>query len=196
MKILYIILFIPAFLLSNSYWTSINEDEFNQNSELIKSLNEGYLSDLIEKAPLISSNIKSKINLEFPTPDNDIIQFEIYESPVMPINLSKKYPNIKTYTGKGINNPNDRISITASNSGFKILILSNNKRIFIQKFKQSENSYNVSYNENIDDRLNAQNQCSMNGCIDIITRNELDNIKSESRNFPYCVGDREPCYPI
>ena len=132
MKNLYIILFIPVFLLSNSYWTSINEGEFNQNNGLIKTLNEKYLLDLIKEAPLISSNRKSIINLEFPTPDNDMIQFEIYESPVMPINLSKKYPNIKTYTGKGINNPNDRISITVGNSGFKILILSNSKRIFIQ----------------------------------------------------------------
>ena len=83
--------------------------------------------DLIEQAPLISSNKKSEITLEFPTPNNDLIQFETYKSPVMPINLSKKYPSIKTYTGRGIKNPNDRVSITKSNRGFQILILTNNK---------------------------------------------------------------------
>ena len=124
------------------------------------------------------------------------IQFEIYESPVMPINLSKKYPSIKTYTGRGIKNPNDRVSITKSNRGFQILILTNNERIFIQKINQSENNYSISYNENINDRLNIENQCSINGCSDVIIRNESDNIETENRNFPNCVGESDPCYPI
>jgi len=196
MRFLYIILIFPVFLLSNTYWTSINGSEFNQNGKLIKSLNENYLSDMIKNAPLISSDTQSTINLEFPTPNNDLIQFEIYESPVMPANLSKKYPSIKTYTGRGINNPNDRISITKSNRGFKILILANNKRIFIQKMEQSENNYSLSYNENRHDKTNVENQCSINGCIDTISRNKFDNIKTQNRNFPYCVGEPEPCYPI
>ena len=52
MKNLYIILFIPVFLLSNSYWASINEGEFNQNNGLIKTLNEEYLLDLIKDLTL------------------------------------------------------------------------------------------------------------------------------------------------
>ena len=189
-------LFSFSFSQSNNYWISINDNQYIKNNQLIKILNEDYLLDLIEQVPLISSNKKSEITLEFPTPNNDLIQFEIYESPVMPINLSKKYPSIKTYTGRGIKNPNDRVSITKSNRGFQILILTNNERIFIQKINQSENNYSISYNENINDRLNIENQCSINGCSDVIIRNESDNIETENRNFPNCVGESDPCYPI
>ena len=177
MRYLLIILSLLSFSFSqsNNYWISINDNQYIKNNQLIKILNEDYLLDLIEQVPLISSNKKSEITLEFPTPNNDLIQFEIYESPVMPINLSKKYPSIKTYTGRGIKNPNDRVSITKSNRGFQILILTNNERIFIQKINQSENNYSISYNENINDRLNIENQCSINGCSDVIIRNESDN---------------------
>ena len=153
MKILYIILFVPFFLSASNYWSPINKVELSQKNKIIATLDESSLLDLIKEAPLISLNISSTINLAFPTPNNSMIQFEMYESPVMPIDLSKKYPNIKTYTGRGINNPNDRVSVTTNRNGFRILILNNNRRIFINKSDPLKNIYNVSYSENVYDSL-------------------------------------------
>ena len=46
--------------------------------------------------------------------------------------------------------------------------------------------------ENKNDILNRINNCSTNGCVDIMTRNEYEDIETVNRNFPYCVGEPEP----
>jgi len=69
--------------------------------------------------------------LEFPTPLGQFIQFEIVETPVLPENLAFKFPQIRTFTGKGVDNPNDRVSVTLNKNTVKVLMLSQIGNIYI-----------------------------------------------------------------
>ena len=102
---------------------------------------------MILEAPLVSESDKSPVLLDFPTPLGQFIQFEIVETPVLPEKLALKYPNIRTFTGKGVDNPNDRISVTLNKNTVKVLMLSQIGNIYISKNTDGNENYSVTFNE-------------------------------------------------
>ena len=113
--ILFGLMFPLCLFASTDYWQfQHNESEgLHQNQPLTVSVNVTQLRGSLLQAPLAISKNKVPIILDFPTPLGDFIAFEIVETPVMPKLLAKRFPGIRTFTGRGINNPNDRVSITA-----------------------------------------------------------------------------------
>ena len=126
--------FLFSFLLANGtydisshntgqLWNLRLNQEFS--NFVIKSSDEYHLDEkklvsVLARSPLINKKERSDILIDFPSPEGEFINFEMYESPVMPPHLSVKYPMIKTYTGRGLDNPNDRVSVTINNNEIKI----------------------------------------------------------------------------
>ena len=152
---------------------------------------------MILKAPIVSEPDKSPVLIEFPTPLVQFIQFEIVETPVIPEKLAIKYPNIRTFTGKGVDNPNDRVSVTLNKNTVKVLMLSQTGNIYISKNTDGNENYLVTFNE-IDimkDKtiISAPMNC---GSEDAIIVNSSNEIITGNREFSYCVGEPEPCFSI
>ena len=100
---------------SGQLWEQRLNNEFSnlKNRRSVEyHLDEQRLIYALSRSPLINKKEKSEIVLGFPSPEGKFINFEMYESPVMPQYLSEKYSMIKTYTGRGLDNPNDRVSVT------------------------------------------------------------------------------------
>jgi len=116
-----------------AYWSFLNHNENGEglinNIEVL--LNHSQFREMILKAPIVSEPDKSPVLIEFPTPLGQFIQFEIVETPVIPEKLAIKYPNIRTFTGKGVDNPNDRVSVTLNKNTVKVLMLSQIGNIYI-----------------------------------------------------------------
>ena len=114
-KYFFILVYFPILLFGNTkYW-------------------EIELLTILTDSPLSSHQKNSNIIVEFPTPEGELLQFEMFETPVMPPNLAKRFPYIKTYSGRGILNPNNKVSVTLNGRDVKILILSNKRNIYIDK---------------------------------------------------------------
>ena len=115
------------------YWSFLNHNKngegINNNTEVL--LDQSQFRKMILKAPIVSEPDKSPVLIEFPTPLGQFIQFEIVETPVMPEKLAIKYPNIRTFTGKGVDNPNDRVSVNLNKNTVKVLMLSQTGNIYI-----------------------------------------------------------------
>lgn len=172
--ILMIFIFISFMLFGN---------EIKWESELITQ---------IKNAPLSFLQNNSDVILDFPTPEGEMIEFEIFETPVMPKGLSVRYPQIKTYSGRGIENPNDRVSITLNGELAKILLQSKYGNVFIDRMRDGE--YRISYDEygvNLEEVENHLASCSCGGEV---LPHEVQN--TDTRDFPYCVGEDEPCFEI
>ena len=151
--------FLFSFLLANGaydifshntgqLWNLRLNQEFSKFE--IKSSDEYHLDEkklvsVLARSPLINKKERSDILMDFPSPEGEFINFEMYESPVMPPYLSMKYPMIKTYTGRGLDNPNDRVSVTIKNNEIKVLILCRYGRIFIEPIPDKDGIYPVSY---------------------------------------------------
>jgi hypothetical protein len=153
---------------------------------------ESELLTQIRNTPLRSLQNHSNVILEFPTPEGDFIQFKIFETPVMPQKLALRFPQIKTYSGRGIQNPNDRVSVTLNGNSAKILIQNKNRNIFIDKMNDGE--YRISYSEYGVENDIIENQLSSCGCGGEILASEITD--NTNRSFPYCVGEDEPCFEI
>ena len=147
--ILFALMFPLNLFASTDYWqVQHNESEgLHQNQSLTVSVDVTQLRGSLLQAPLAISRKKVPIILDFPTPLGDFIAFEIVETPVMPELLAKRFPGIRTFTGRGINNPNDRVSITLNNNTVKGLMLGSKGNIYIGEKRDGSGDYLVTFNE-------------------------------------------------
>ncbi len=89
-------------------------------------LNKQAAQQFFSTAPVESpANMKnSPAVFEMPMPDGGSMHFRIWETPVMHPDLAAQYPDIKTYAGQGIDNPNASIRLDMTPKGFHAMVLS------------------------------------------------------------------------
>jgi hypothetical protein len=61
---------------------------------------------------------KDAVILELPMPDGKTSRYHVWETAMMEQGLADKYPGIKTFTGKGIDDPSSTIKFDLPNSVF------------------------------------------------------------------------------
>lgn len=60
--------------------------------------------------------------LEMPLPDGSMARFKVWESPIMEKGLADRYPSIRTYAGRGVNNPAMNIRFDLTPQGFHAMM--------------------------------------------------------------------------
>ncbi|RXR21179.1 T9SS type A sorting domain-containing protein [Flavobacterium amnicola] len=88
------------------------------------SLNFPALRASLLSAPLDTSGMTSTTVVAFPDYRGKISNYVIYEAPVMEKGLSDKYPDIKSYVGKGIDDPSATIRFSTSLFGLHLMMTS------------------------------------------------------------------------
>ena len=164
------------------------------NAEVL--LDQSQFRKIILKAPIVSEHDKSSILIEFPTPFGQFIKFKIVETPVLPEKLALKYPNIRTFSGIGVDNPNDRASITLNNNTVKVLILGSKGNIYIGEKQDGSGDYLVTSNESELTKYPMEIPHAECGNSDEIFIDPLADTDRDSRDFSYCVGENNPCFGI
>ena len=84
--------------------------------------------------------------LLLPLPDGSMGRFRLYESPVMAPLLQDKYPEIRCYTGRGLDDPTAQLKCDLSPWGFHAQILSaRHSPVFIDPFQTGDQDHYVVY---------------------------------------------------
>jgi hypothetical protein len=140
------------------------------------------LIEVLNFAPQTFERITSKSILAMPTFSGEKTYFKFYKNSVMHPNLVKRYPNISTFVGVGIENPTHRATIVLNEN---IIIGSVEHESGTSHFKSfdiySENNELLVYNE-------AKNY------QDLVCKPFNDHV-NQTRDFPECLGTDDPCYP-
>lgn len=177
------ILFLSFYSAAQSnYWEPVsNGGAVPQNylvgsdAEKIKifDLNEEALGKELQEAS--SSTPFSKV-VYFPDSEGEMHAFRIKETPVFSPELSRKYPNIKSYTGTGIKNNSLKIRFSWSHKGLQSMLvdeeLSSNS--FLQKITTTGQRYMV-YNRKDLEEEGKDFVCATEAAIEgfLITRPAL-----------------------
>lgn len=120
----------------NNFFANKSEADFKKTTPQIRtivpdkfravSLDVNGLKQLLSKVPMeFSEAAQNKpVILSIPMPDGSISRFSIVESPIQENGLMNKFPNIKTYSGQGIDDRTATIKLDWTEMGFHAQILS------------------------------------------------------------------------
>lgn len=157
-KLLSIILLLISSIsfaqISKSLWNETSENKLV--SEIFKNknqINNPKLFDLdivnlkqkLSASPKrFEASEKSNIIVSFPNSDGQLESYRILESSNMDAELARKYPEIKSYIGQGIENPTSTIYFSLSPLGFQSMIIkADQSAVFIEPYTKDLKTYSV-----------------------------------------------------
>ena len=101
---------------------------------------------LIASAPKDSDNLASTTVVQFPNGDGELSDFRVYEAPIMESGLMEKFPNLKSYTAIGVQNPQIQLRFSITDFGLHVMSVTNTKSsYFIDSYSKDNLSYIVYY---------------------------------------------------
>jgi subtilisin-like proprotein convertase family protein len=146
---------------SNDLWTKkralmqesslILEKHSTPNEFKVFDLNIALLKKSLNNIPKRKSKLKnSNVILHFPNGEGELEKYEIFEASILEESLQKKYPNIKSYIGVGVENPSSSIRFSITDLGLNAMVLQNSKETaFIETYTQNKESYLVYKKSNL-----------------------------------------------
>ena len=170
-KLLFLFLFLVGFaqngFAQNELWRKTSEDrvslleKMDRNSFPSKytlyNLDLQSLQNKLQDAPLDLTSSRSDLILPFPNSKGIIEKYNIFYAPVMEEGLANRYPGIKSYVGKGIDDPSATIRFSVTLFGFHLMSTSGNSGTFyIDTYTKDLNNYIV-YNRSDISSHNAFN---------------------------------------
>ncbi|HEY6806769.1 MAG TPA: M12 family metallo-peptidase [Pyrinomonadaceae bacterium] len=168
-----------------------NKTTFNgrTKSGALFTLNKNALANALAKAPKEFSSA-AKYSLSLPTPEGQLTDFAIEESSVMEPELAQRFPDIKSYRGKGIQDPNLTVRFDWSPLGFHAVVLSDSSVVSILPANADNETYLSFYDDPI-----AQ-ECSVVGLNQSTPEPKLQAVATGPtlRNYRIAVAaDHEYC---
>ena len=146
----------PIFAQRKSLWSDVAETQIRvaQGARTIVprvyrtlALNQSGMKNLLRSLPMESNTAVRNSNsiIRLPMPDGSYESFRVVESPVMEPALMKKYPEIKTYSGQGIEDPAATVRFDWTPKGFHAMILSPKGTVFIDPYSKTDIGHYICY---------------------------------------------------
>ena len=163
-KTLLLSLLTAVFFVSSygqsSLWNKVSEERISGLEKMDRasmpsqyelfSLDFAAMKSQLQQAPMDSENVTSTVIIAFPNPEGKLQNYRIYEAPVMEAGLANRYQDIKSYSGKGVENPSETIRFSTTLFGLHVMSLSGNSGTFyIDTFTKNLNNYIVYKKSNL-----------------------------------------------
>jgi Metallo-peptidase family M12B Reprolysin-like len=139
------------------------------------------LNELLQKAPREFSEAAriNRVILTLPMPDGTFSRFAIQNSPIMEPALAAKYPEINSYLGQGIDNPNATTRFDMSPVGFRAMILSSEGTVFIEPYAKGDTTNYISFDKkNVERRYTFQ--CEVGENRQLLDEPKLDIFNTDA----------------
>lgn len=140
----------------NQFWKIINESNLHKTPKMeraskpknfqIFQLDLDLLKSKLSNAPL-DKTFNSNLVIAFPNADGIFEDYKIFEAPIMEKGLSDKFPDLKSYVGKGIDDASATIRFSITLFGLHAMTLSGrSESTFIDAYTKDLKNYIV-YNK-------------------------------------------------
>jgi hypothetical protein len=173
----------------NNFWKNITKEQVKVNGEPNTLVNNARYAELdlaamvnfLKQAPSENAG-KTPLVVSLPMPDGSFQEFGIVASPVMEPELMAKFPDILTYAGQGLSNPNATIRLDITEAGFHAMMLYPGESVFIDPYNFQGVSNYIIYNKS--DAINTRGRavCEyVSGSQDDLIHAKEFNKSAESR---------------
>ena len=170
--------YISGAVIGEDFWTL--KEKTNEGADFELQFTD--LKDALIGVPHVSEKKSSEIVLVMPTSSGQKVSFKFYQNNVIHPKLEKKYPEIQTYVGIGIDNPTHRATIVLNGDRIIGSAESNEEPSFFKSFNTQDRRNGILvYTETVNHQ-------------DIVC-NAKSSMSDQNREFPECMGTDDPCYP-
>ncbi|MCF6295914.1 MAG: M12 family metallo-peptidase [Flavobacteriaceae bacterium] len=176
-KNIYLFLILGLFLSltitaqkSENFWIKTTKENVSASKQILRNsqptkskfyqLDINGLKNMLQNAPKRNGfNAVSNVIVSFPTEKGNFESFRIKEASTMSLELQAKFPEIRSFVGKGIDNPTAIIRFSLSpEKGLSSMVLSDKKTVFIEPYTNDLSTYIV-YINSISDKNNSTFEC-------------------------------------
>ncbi|MDG4828306.1 M12 family metallo-peptidase [Solwaraspora sp. WMMD1047] len=106
------------------------------------TLDRSMIAGQLDRAPDESARPRSTpLVLAVPTPEGGLQRFEVVDSPVMESGLAAAHPEIRTYAGKGLDDPTATIRADLTPLGFHASVRSTNGAWYVDPYHRDQSVY-------------------------------------------------------
>ncbi|MGB0838693.1 MAG: reprolysin-like metallopeptidase, partial [Chitinophagales bacterium] len=189
----------------NNNWTFVAENHVRQNlstdaerqivpiayqtlSADFEALKNQLLTAPVEFDKSPNQNI---LLVQLPFPDGTFSTFQVVNSPVMQKGLAVKYPNIQTFTAKGIDDQTATAKLDFTQKGFHAMVRSARGTVFIDPYAKGNTTFYLSYFKADFDHSAKEMVCYVES-----KSNPLDNPTHAVKLGPYPIGDELRVYRL
>lgn len=136
--------------------SGIFENKKNIINPKVYSLNINGLKNALANAPKrLAAGEKSEIIISFPNSEGKMENFKVRENSNFDPELAAKYPDIKSYVGEGLNDPNSTVYFSVSPLGLSSMeIYGDKSAVFIEPYTKDLSTYVVYKKSDKKDDLN------------------------------------------
>jgi hypothetical protein len=126
------------------------------------SLNEAAQRKLLRHAPMefTAAARQSQVVMSLPMPDGTFARFRVEESPVMAAELAARFPDIRTYRGRGLDDEAATARFDVTPAGFHAIVLTRAGTVIIEPLSHASPRQYISY-----DRRDAPDQSGSISCV-------------------------------
>lgn len=107
-------------------------------------INTTALNSVLSDAPMEFTRDEGVV-LTLPMPDGGFAKFSIVESPILSSKLQLSYPEIKTYSGQGLDDPTATVRLDRTMYGFRAMVLSTSGTFVVDPVELGNTQQYMSY---------------------------------------------------
>jgi hypothetical protein len=148
--------FVRAVSSPDGFWQAVDRlpdapanarQDIRPEKYQLVTLDAARLRDRLAQAPkeFTTTGKDFGIEITLPMPDGKFARFRVEDSPVMHPDLAAKFPEIKTYAGRGVDDPAARVRLDINARTFHAQILSPHGSIYIDPYWHLDGSVYMSY---------------------------------------------------
>ncbi len=116
-----------------------------RGESVVVRLNKAALDELLRDAPREGSGTPSAVIVALPMPDGTFARFRVVESPMLAPELAAAFPDIRTYSGQGLDDPTATTRFGWTAAGFHAVVIGISGSVYIDPYAAGDVEHYISF---------------------------------------------------